>query len=89
MKLTFNFETNMVTDDSGTIYVEGLDKKKKAILDAAGLVETTDSRDDFNLMLIDAHARELNEDFQNAECVEYDFDGNALGWGSRSKYDLD
>ena len=58
MKITFDFDKNEVTDENGTIYVEGLKEKRKAILEAAGLEEISGAelRNDINKLFEDMGA---------------------------------
>jgi len=69
MKITFDFDKNEVTDENGTIYVEGLKEKRKAILEAAGLEEISgaDLRKDINKLFADLGA--------DIECAEPDWEG--------------
>ena len=65
-QITFDFEKNEVTDENGTIYVEGLKEKRKAILEAAGLEEISGAelRNDINKLFEDMGA--------NIKCAESD-----------------
>lgn len=69
MKITFDFDRNEVTDENGTIYVEGLNTKRKAILEAAGLEEVSgaDLRNDINNLFAEMGA--------DIKCAEMDMNG--------------
>ena len=58
MKITFDFDKSEVTTEQGTIFVEGLDQRYKAILEAAGLEEISgaDLRNDINKLFEDMGA---------------------------------